>query len=356
MSDDGRDLPPPTGDTDQPGSPPAPTTGRRRALGLSTVVGAVIGVVAIAFVTRALVSEWSRVRDALADASVPWLVAGLLLAAAAMVSIALGWLATLRLLGDERPVGRVVAWYFVGELGKYLPGGVWPVVGRAELARRGGIPRSRAYAGVALSLAVLYLAGMFVAVGFLPFALTGGSRLSPWMLFLLALPLGLLALNDRVLERFAAWVRRVTGRQLPLDIPEWRHSTALVLRYLPSWFLIGGATYAVARSLTPEVSFPRVMFAAVLSWVAGFLAVPVPAGAGVREAVFLAFAGLPAPLAATTAVATRLLFILVDTAGAGLGAPAAGFGRGRRRGKAPSPAGDDGTEALDRPGATTSQQ
>jgi uncharacterized membrane protein YbhN (UPF0104 family) len=355
VSDDGRDLPPPTGDTDQPESPPAPTR-RRRALGLSTVLGAIIGVVAIAFVTRALVSEWSRVRDALVDASVPWLVAGLALAVAAMVSIALGWLATLRLLGDSFPRGRVVAWYFVGELGKYLPGGVWPVVGRAELARRGGIPRSRAYAGVALSLAVLYLAGMFVAVGFLPFALTGGSRLSPWMLFLVALPLGLLALNDRVLERLAVRVRRATGRQLPLDIPEWRHSTALVLRYLPSWFLIGGATYAVSRSLTTDVSFPRVMFAAVLSWVAGFLAVPVPAGAGVREAVFLAFAGLPAPLAATTAVATRLLFILVDAAGAGLSAPAAGFGRGRRRGKAPSPAGDEGTGALDRPEATTGQQ
>ena len=33
-----------------------------------------------------------------------------------------------------------IGWYFAGELGKYLPGGIWPVFGRGQLAyRRGGI-------------------------------------------------------------------------------------------------------------------------------------------------------------------------------------------------------------------------
>lgn len=334
----------------------AGASGRRRrgAIGLSTALGVLLGLVAVGFVVRALVSEWSQVREALASASLVWLAAAMVLAACAMASIALYWRYALRLLGVECRPRRVVAWYFVGEVGKYLPGGVWSVLGRAELARRGGVPRSRAYASVALSLAGLYLAGMFVAAGFLPFALTGGGRLNPWMLFLLALPIGLAALHHRVLERLAVLARRITGRALPLEVPAWRHSIVLVARYLPSWLLIGGATYAVSRSLTPDVSFSRVVFASVLSWVAGFLAVPVPAGAGVREAVFLAASGLPAALAATAAVATRVLFIVVDATGAGLGAPVVGF---RRRGgvrAAAPPSGDVGDQAVEYPGAPSS--
>jgi hypothetical protein len=58
-----------------------------------------------------------------------------------------------------------------------------------------------------------------------------------------------------------------------------------------------------------------------LSWAAGLVAAPVPAGAGVREATFVALAGLSLGVAATVAVAARLLFIVVDVLGALLAAP-----------------------------------
>jgi glycosyltransferase 2 family protein len=238
-----------------------------------------------------------------------------------MTSIGWGWRHVLRTFGAEPPLGKVVAWYYVGELGKYLPGGVWPVLGRGELARRGAVPRSRAYASVALSLGMLYLAGMFVAAAFLPFALSGGTGLSAWMLALLALPVGVVLLHHEVLERLIAVVARITGRNINVLVPRWRDSLVLVARYIPTWLFIGTATYAVARALTPDVSYPRLMFATVLSWVVGFLAVPVPSGAGIRETVLYASSGLPESLAITTAVGARLAFVLVDLLGAAICAP-----------------------------------
>lgn len=274
-----------------------------------------LGLLAAGFVTRTLVEEWPKVSDALRGASIGWLVVGLVLAGTGMASMAWCWKAVLRLLGEEISSTSSIGWYFVGEAGKYLPGGVWPVLGRGEMARRGGVPRGRAYASVALSLAALYLAAMFVAVGFLPFALSGGG-FSPWMLFLLALPVGTLGLHHAVLERVLHGARRITGRTIDVAIPRWRDSLLLVVRYVPAWLFIGTATWAVARSLTPDASYPRVVFAAVLSWIAGFLAVPVPAGAGIREAVLTASSGLDPALSATTAVAARLCFIVVDVIGA----------------------------------------
>ena len=294
-----------------------PSSSRKRAVGLSTVAGAVLGGLAVVFVLHSLVSDWSEVSDSLADASWGWMVGGFVLAAAAMATMGWSWRYVFRLLGVEVHGSRVTAWYFVGELGKYLPGGVWPVLGRGEVSRRGGVPRTRAYASVALSLAVLYLAAMFVAVALLPFALSGGG-FSPWMLFLLALPVGLVLLHHDLLEWLLERLRKATKRDITLEVPRWGDTVQVVVRYLPAWVCVGLSTWMVARALTPDPSIPQVMFAAVLSWIAGFLAVPVPAGFGIREAVMVAASGLGG-LGAATAVASRLLFIVVDFGGALIG-------------------------------------
>ena len=63
------------------------------------------------------------------------------------------------------------------------------------------------------------------------------------------------------------------------------------------------------------------LFATILSWVVGFLAVPVPSGAGIRETVLYAAAGVPRTIAITTAVGARIIFVLVDVLGAAICAP-----------------------------------
>jgi uncharacterized membrane protein YbhN (UPF0104 family) len=281
----------------------------------------VIGVVACGFVVKTLGSEWDRVRDALADASPGFLLLGLVAAVAGMTTIALGWTDVLALVGARVGRWRVVGWYYVGELGKYLPGGVWPVVGRAELARRGGVSRSVAYASVGLSLATLYLAAALTALVSLPFSLAGGGHLGAEMFLLLLLPAGLLVLHPRVLEPLLRVARRASRRDLEIPVPPWRDTVAVVARYVPAWVFIAAATWAVARAVDPDAPVARVAFAAVLSWIAGFAAVPVPAGAGVREAVFIAASGLDHGLGATVAVATRVLFIIADGGGAAVAAP-----------------------------------
>ena len=300
-----------------------PVTASRRAgtaTRLVTLVGLVMGLGAVGFVVRTLVHEWPRVSKEIDRANGWWLVLAVGCAVAAMTSIGWGWRGVMKTLGVEAPLRRVIPWYYVGELGKYLPGGVWPVLGRGELARRGGVPRSRAYASVAMSLGILYLSAMFVAAAFLPFALTGGG-FDVSMLALLALPIGVTILHHDVLARLVALVARLTKREIDVEIPAWKDSLLLVLRYVPTWLLIGTATWAVARSLTSDLDYPRVMFATVLSWTVGFLAVPVPSGAGIREAVLYATSGLDHAQSVFTAVTARLIFVVVDVGGAAICAP-----------------------------------
>ena len=95
-----------------------------------------------------------------------------------------------------------------------------------------------------------------------------------------------------------------------------------ILSLIVLW-LIGTATWCVARAFDPDASWLAVAPAAILSWIIGFVSVPVPGGIGVREAAFVAVVGtIPTGVRATVAVAARLCFILVDAGGAALGAMA----------------------------------
>ncbi|MCB0962055.1 MAG: flippase-like domain-containing protein, partial [Acidimicrobiales bacterium] len=183
-----------------------------------TVVGLVLGGLAVAFVVRRLVADWPEVSDQIGDAEVGWLVLGGACAIAGMTSIGWGWRHVMRALGSDPPMLRTIAWYYVGELGKYLPGGVWPVLGRGEIARRNEVPKARAYTSVALSLGMLYLAAMFVSAAFLPFALTSGSGFSPWMLTLLALPVGVVLLHHEVLEWLIGVASKATKRTIGIEV------------------------------------------------------------------------------------------------------------------------------------------
>ena len=295
-----------------------PTSGRRRTALASTAVGVVAGLLAVAFVIRALLRDRDTIRDALEVAELGWIALGLGLAAVGMVAIAVPWRDVLHLLGGHLPLGQVVGRYFVGELGKYVPGGVWPILGRGELARRAGVPRPAAYGSVFLSLAALYLAASLVVVVGLPAVVgdEGAGVLAP----LLVLPLGIAALHPKVVGLAIGVLARIARRPIDVTIPGWGASVLLVARYVPAWLAIGGSTWAVARSLDASAGLVDVGTAAVLSWIIGFVVVPVPGGVGVREAAFVAAAGSLDPgVAAVVAVVARILFVAVDAVGAAAG-------------------------------------
>ena len=295
---------------------------KKRVAWLSTAVGVVIAVAAGVFVVRAISDQWTLVRSSLADARPAWLVAALVCAAAAMVTVAIPWRTALTMLGTIVDRAAIVAWYFIGEIGKYVPGGIWPVVGRGELAYRGGVPRSLAYPSVALSLGALYLAGMLMVAALVPLRV-GGDEGTDALWVLLLLPAGVAVLHPRPLGWLVGRAERLLRRDLVIVVPRWSASLGLVARYLPSWLLIGTATWCVARAFDPDAGWLAVAPAAMLSWIVGFVSVPVPGGIGVREAAFVALVPtIPTGVRATVAVVARLCFILVDAGGAAIGAMA----------------------------------
>lgn len=297
----------------------AASSGRRGQRLVVRLASLVFVAVCFGFVAHLLVRDWPETVEALHHARLWWLVPAAVCAVGGMMVLAWRWGAAIVAVGGRpSPHPRVISAFFVGEAGKYIPGAVWAMLGRSELARREGYERSIAYSSVALSVIGCYLAAAITAIGLAVVALIGGSIAMPWWPIAVVAAVGITAIHPAVSRRILALVSRVLGRTLTVQIPSWTRGLRLTGSYIPVWILIAAATTLVTKSLVAHPPIARVALAAVVSWIIGFIT-PAPGGIGVREAVFVAVAGVAAGPAAAAAILARVLFVLVDGSGAGVG-------------------------------------
>lgn len=302
------------------GSENAPDLTRTGGRRWSRWIGIATGAVGAAFVVKIFIDNREEVAATAGEAQPLLVVGALIVGLAAMTGIGITWRTALSVLGSKLGILSALRGYFVGQLGKYVPGGVWAIMGRGEWARAEGVPGAVAYSSVVLSMGSAYLSALLLGLALLPFSRLGdASGEVPIAIVLFLLPVGFMLIHPRVVGWVLAALRRLTGRELLVAIPSWGQSISLVVRQLPSWLLIGMANYLIAVGFGASGNAINVIAATAISWVIGFLALPVPGGIGVREAVFVGLASsLPVGIAATVALVARLVFVAVDTSGAAM--------------------------------------
>lgn len=281
---------------------------------LASVGGILIGLAGVAFVVRTIVTKWTEVSDAFSHLNGFTLIASLLLGLSAMTLIGYLWTRMLATRGHHAPPRSAMAWYFAGQLGKYVPGGIWPIVGRAELATRGGVPRADAYAATGLSMVTTYLAAaLAICLG----SLLSWSHPIAGIAGLAAMSLGFLSFSNSALRgKVLSVLNRISPRASALTEP--RRLMLLTVTHLPAWILMSLSTSVTASAFGADIGVIHMLFITSASWLAGFVVVGVPGGIGVRESVFTALAGtaLTPGVAVSLALASRVVFIAVDLVGA----------------------------------------
>ncbi|MEX1178960.1 MAG: hypothetical protein WEB09_10915 [Nitriliruptor sp.] len=211
------------------------------------------------------------------------------------------------------PAARRV--FFVTQLGKYLPGAVWPVLAQVEAARRYGLVPSRMAVGSLLFLGLHLLTGLVVAAGSLPWTSPALVGRYPWLFALV--PAMLIALLPPVLERSITLGLRLLGRP-PLPTPLSLRDVALPSGLLlVTWGSYGAAAAVVAVPLQDAGTTWQLVAVVVggfaLAWAVGVLALPAPAGVGAREVVLVLAL---APMVGTTrATSVAVVLRVVHTAG-----------------------------------------
>jgi uncharacterized membrane protein YbhN (UPF0104 family) len=275
---------------------------------------------AVAIGGYAVASQWTDVRAALASL-------GFLVVAAAMVSVLIAMLAAMQVwrvllaaLGSPLPARTAARIMFVGQLGKYVPGSVWPVLAQMELGTAHRVPRHHSASASVLTMIVSVFSGLLTALVTLPFV--AGS--APYLWAFAAAPVLLACLHPKVLNYLLGRLFRLTRRP-PLEQPLTARAIATSLAWsFGSWILYGLQIWLLATRLgAPRGTAALLAIGGfAFAWSVGFLVVFAPAGAGVREVLLVALLGPVLGVGAATAVAlvSRVLTTVGDLLAAGLAA------------------------------------
>ncbi len=312
-------------DADEPQVPLTPAALRKRRLGKLLRFGFLALVLVFAAIwvwtNREQVAEaWSRV-------TLVSVMASLLAATLGAWTGVPAWRALLSGLGSTLRLRDAQRVFLMGQLGKYIPGGVWTVLAQATMAKELHVPRSRS--GTAGFMAILLAVVTSAALGGACLGIAGHEVLGKygWML-IFVLPL-LALLHPDVLVWVGKMASRITKRNVHLErIPE------RVLLQAAAWLLVGQVLiglsfYFLVSSISGHYGNPLLSIGLFsLASAAGIVIIFAPAGAGARELI-LAF-GLSTVTDSGSAVLivllSRLVLTIVDVL---LATVAAGIGRRR---------------------------
>ena len=247
---------------------------------------------------RALEPQWWRPRVG------PLFGASALLAAAYGLSAVL-WVWMARELGaQDLALSGGVGAYLVANLGRYVPGKVWQILGLAYLAGREGVDppvaTSAAILGQAFSLAGACLVGSLAL-------LNGPAELrgfAPWVMGALGLGV-LLTLSRGLMARgLGMWSRLLKKGAAPVP-PNRTFGVRWAAAYAVNWLVYGAAFVLFVRAFegAPSGEFLALASGFVAAYLLGYMALFAPAGIGIREGALVA---LLSPVLGVGAVAVAV--------------------------------------------------
>ena len=292
-----------------------PRTSRAREL-----VGALVVVLVLAAVAVVVSRNWRAFIDSIDKVGVWGVAISLAAALVGVVGTYLQWRSVLIGLGVRFGVVEGARVFFVSQLGKYLPGSVWPIVMQMEAGRRRGASRKTMLAANLITVLLSVCVGVVLAGLLLPFSVPAALHRFWWALA--ALPLLLVLSHPRslpfLLDRLLKALRRA-----PLDVQMTGSATMTAAGWSAlSWVAFGTHLAVLVAAIgKPSLGLLALCIGGMgLAVSAGVLFLPAPAGAGLREVVlgYVLVAALTSGQVVAVVIASRVILLLADLLMAGL--------------------------------------
>ena len=297
---------------------PRPTTtpdATRRAR-LFSGLRILLALLVVAAVTVAVAKNWREVSADIGRIDAATFVLAAVLVCVPPILTVLGWRVLLADLGSPLHVAPAGGIFFVGQLGKYVPGAVWSIVAQAEIGARLHIPRKRSAVVAFVAVAMAAICGLIVGAPALPLLITrdDSAARTGWVL-LLAVPLLAVVLWPPLLNWGIATVLRVLRRE-PLEHQlSGRAVLTATAFFIVAWVSSGLHILVLARATSSDVETGQLLLASLsgfaLASSTAMFSVVLPAGVGVREGVLVLILAPVTSTSAATAVVVISRFLTV---------------------------------------------
>lgn len=293
---------------------------------LLTVLRVALAVLVTAAVVLAVAKNWTEVSADLRRMRPSTVVLAGLVGCAPPLLTVLVWRRLLADLGSPIHLAPAGGIFFVGQLGKYVPGSVWAIVAQAEMATRLHVPRRRTAVTGLLNVGLAAVCGFIVGIPALPLLVSRSATASTGWVLLLLVPLLVVVLWPRLLNWGIALGLRLLRRQ-PLEHRlSGRTVLFTVVLFCASWLCSGLSVHLLAGEVAgPGVDQGRLALATLsgfaLAAALSMFTFVLPAGVGAREGLLVLLLGpvISVPAAAAVVVVARFLSVLADVVFALLG-------------------------------------
>jgi uncharacterized membrane protein YbhN (UPF0104 family) len=282
----------------------------------SWTVKGVIALAVLYYIRIAILANWEKVSGYGWDFNPGFMAFSVAMFFIAYAYLAWTWGKVLKYTGHEVSFGDAWDIYFIGNLGRYIPGKVWTIAGTAWAADRKGLPPVKAGTASVFAQAYSMISSLVFFAVFLILrgVRTDGIRLewaAPFILLFVVI-----FMVPRNLERIINRILAAIGREnISLGLTMGK-AVRIVGLYFISWLLFGAAFWLFMAAVTEDTSSSPVLLTAVFAaaYVGGFLAVFVPGGLGVRESLMsVLLAGMVPPgVGLLVAFLMRLVVTLVE--------------------------------------------
>lgn len=248
-----------------------------------------------------------------------WLLLSGILYLAGLLPAALFWRRILHTLGQDAKLLETLRAYYIGHLGKYVPGKAMVVVLRTGLVRSHRVDTAVAAVSVFFETLAMMSVGAFWAAGILAFQYREHG-------FLCLVSIGLMAAAGvpiippvfRRLARLAGVGQSDPSIASKIENLTWRSLFEGMAAMTVCWVMLGASLWAVLQAIQPEplpllAPFSLYVASVSLAVVAGFLSL-IPGGAVVRELVLAQLIGrhFGSIAAVVGAVLLRLAWLLAE--------------------------------------------
>lgn len=249
------------------------------------VVGLAVGLLIIWFMVKDIIKNWSDIVPYLANMNVPLFLLSVVIYGIAFLFTGYNW--TYLLWKMEEGPGRreYLNAHMVSALARYIPGGIWSIVGKAYLCNQKGVTKKATTVSIILEYVFQIVSSGLFFVLLLPFLLKAGTEWYILVLILLAMIVILailpwcINLGIRILSKI---MKKDCGE---IDLKR-SFVYQILLRYMAAW-VVTGIGLIVLVSAFSKIDLLQGLYLALsypVSWVVGFLS-PSPNGMGIREGI-----------------------------------------------------------------------
>lgn len=304
---------------------------RRR---LPTAIKLIVFAVVAYFIWRSIANAWAQIEAQegfqLAAVNLWWLATAGVLFLVAEIPMAWFWHATMHTLGQEPRLWESLRAYYLGSLGKYVPGKAMVVVLRAGMVRSRRTDATVAALAVFIeTLTMMAVGGFLAALLLLGIAIQQGGL---WYVLLVAV--GLMAATGiptiPPIFRHLVYLLRVSNAKADIDMLLRRLDLRLMLKgwvaNILGWTIMGLSLWAALKSIpgtelgsSPLETLPLLTASIALAVVAGFVSM-IPGGVGVREWALnlLMVPQFGSVVAIVSVILLRLAWLLSEVAFSGI--------------------------------------